>query len=710
MIDEQAPKSEGEELETYLLKLVNDELPTSIGFDFDADLTDQREMALEYYKGQMRDVPAMPNRSKAVSMDVRDGIQAILPDLMDIFTGTDEVLVFSPRSEDDVEQAQQETEYLQHVIFNENDGWRIFYEWFLDALQAKTGVVKYGTDEGDTPKTEEFEGKTASEVELLSQEGEIIKLEPCDDLDEMNMAGEPLYDVKIQYPQEDGRVWIMNVAPEDITVGRDTIKISDATYCAVRARPRAQDLIADGIDKAKVDMLSSWSPSGEEAEQQARDTVDETVQTTGPSVFSMRQVEVIEHYIRILDKDGERLFCVLTGGNDASQILLRYEEIGRIPLAVITPYIVSHRFYGNSVADFLMDIQRIKSTLQRMTLDSGYFALNQRVEVSEADSGEDTVEHLLRNEPGVPVVSKTGNAIRPIPSPGLGFDTLSHLEYFSTVAEERTGIVRGAQGLNPDTLHDTASGAMALLSRAQKRIRLIARTFAETGVKDLFLGVHALLRQNASKARIVRLRGKWVPVNPSEWSSRENMSIEIGRGAGNEEHNIAAMNAVAAMQAQIVQAQGGTSGPIVKMDQIYATATKTAEQYGIKAPEKFFADPEDAPPAPPQPDPAQMAAEAKMQMEQEKLQIDQANNQAKMVMDQEKAANDYQLQVMKIEADTQLKREQLMAELDLKREQLAAELELKREQMAAEMALKIQFSNAGDTSVSSDVNFGGEPG
>jgi hypothetical protein len=74
--------------------------------------------------------------------------------------------------------------------------------------------------------------------------------------------------------------------------------------------------------------------------------------------------------------------------------------------------------------------------------------------------------------------------------------------------------VRNAQGLNPDTLHDTAKGAMMLLSAAQKRTRMIARVLAETLIKPLFLGLHACIRQNSQATKEAQLLGKWVPVRP----------------------------------------------------------------------------------------------------------------------------------------------------------------------------------------------------
>jgi hypothetical protein len=186
-----------------------------------------------------------------------------------------------------------------------------------------------------------------------------------------------------------------------------------------------------------------------------------------------------------------------------------------------------------------------------------------------------------------------------------GFDALSSLEYFQTKAEQRTGIVRAAQGLTPDTLHETARGALALLTQAQKRTRMIARVFAETGIKDLFLGVHDLVRQHATKAETVRLTGGWVQVDPTSWGSRKDMTVEIGLGASGGEHELQALQALQPVFAQDHQAQGGPKGPLITLQNVYALLKRTIEKGGIKSADPYITDPSTAPqqaqPAPPPP-------------------------------------------------------------------------------------------------------------
>jgi hypothetical protein len=344
--------------------------------------------------------------------------------------------------------------------------------------------------------------------------------------------------------------------------------------------------------------------------------VSETDQPSG-GVGDLAIVEVIEHYIRVLDGDKLTIWKVLTGNNEA--VVLDTEQVDRIPFADLCPYPESHRFYGRSLADLLVEIQRIKTALTRMLLDSGYFALNQRNIVTDAGSNDYTLADVLDNRPGLPIRAKTADAVTPVQASGLGFDAFAALEYFSTAAEQRTGVVRNAQGLNPDSLHDTASGAMALMSAAQRRTRMIARRFAE-GLKRMYIGVHAELQSApGTKQAVVRLRNKWVTVDPTQWGAREDMTVEVGLGAGKDQQ-MAMLGMVKDMMQSIVEGQGGFHGPVVTPANVYALAERMTSAAGLKGGERYWTDPATQQPPPAPPNPALIAEQAKMQIEQAKLQ------------------------------------------------------------------------------------------
>ena len=108
-----------------------------------ARLAEERADAMDYYLGDMRkDMPAQDGRSRAVSSDVADTIEGLMPNLMDIFAGSDEVVRFEPVGPEDEAAASQETDYVNHVFMQQNPGFMILYSFIKDALLSKVGIVK----------------------------------------------------------------------------------------------------------------------------------------------------------------------------------------------------------------------------------------------------------------------------------------------------------------------------------------------------------------------------------------------------------------------------------------------------------------------------------------------------------------------------------------------------------------------------------------
>lgn len=659
-----------------LLAILEAERRNSIGFDQDDELADEREKALDYYKGKMPDLPTLPNRSRAVSSDVADAVETILPDLVEIFVGED-VASFTPIGPEDEEGAKQETDYINHVFFEQNHGFMVLLTMFKDALLVKTGVGKWWWEDARYGDDEVFENQTAIQAQSLANYGEIVSIEPQE-----GMFPEPLYTVTLRKLEKPGCVRVKAFPPDDFTVARDTVNLAEATYCALRSRRRAQDLILEGVAREIVDKLGVTG-EGDEIDK-ARDTADETDEEV-EGIGDLREVEVVEHYIRLEGK----LYRVVTGNNEG--VVVDKEEIDHIPVAAVTPYIVTHRFYGESVADKLLEFQRIKTTLTRMALDSAFFALNQRFSVNVNKATDDTLSDLLRNEPMAPVRVNDDGAVTPLGSPGLGFDAFGALEYFETMAEKRTGIVRNAQGLNPDTLHDTAKGMEAMVAAANKRVRMIARVFAETGVKDMFLGIHNLIRKNVSSTVKARLRNTWVDLDPTNWGVRNDMVIEIGVGSSGVDQEIARLRGVGDFLERIRQDPEYAS--LVTRENVYNLTRRTIEKSGFKAPELFITDPAQLQPQQPGEDPAQVEAQMQAQLEAAKLQ------------------RDMQLEQVRSQTQLQIAREKAQIEAELEREKLFARLELEREQLRAEIALKRELAMISSVAPGpADVRVGGEPG
>lgn len=714
-----------------LLSILSAQRANSVGFDNDTSITSDRVRALDYYKGEYegqvkKDMPAGDNRSSMVTTEVADAIETALPDLLEMFIGGDDVVTFRPFDEADEDAARQETDYIRHVVFGQNDGFGLFYNGFKDALMSKLGVWHFYWDGEAEYKEYETECYDYQLAELENDGVEILGYEPAgltsSDSADMSPDGPVLLNVTCRKMVRNGSVVIEVVAPEDFTTSSSTIKLQDTGYCAMRSRSSVQDLIADGYDADKVAKLRA--DRGNDEVSYARDTVDENGNQSDGSVDELQEIEIVKHYIR-LDVEGTgkpQIWMITTGGDEA--VILGKEKRSRIEFAAITPFPMPHRFIGQSLADKTIGIQRWKTHLTRMLNDSATYSTSQRQEVSQSEIVEGiTLEQLIDNQPGSPVVTKNGQGLRPIQTAPPAFDMLGAMEYVNTVGESRHGVVRNAQGLNPDTLHDTKGGAEILIAAAQKRIRLMGRLFAEGGVRDLFLGVHDLLRSNATMRDTIRLRDKWVDVNPSAWERRKDMVVDIGVGSGGRERDVAVMREAISYIGGLVQLQGGQAdGPWVTKENIYALADQFFDRLGIKAPERFLTDPTTQDQQPPQeqpPGPEMLKLQADQQAKQAELQMKQAESQAKLQMSARDAQAKAALATQKAEMDThvvreraaldaQLSREKAEAEIRLSREKMHAEQQLARERMALEIQLereKIQILGAANIDVGAgDVN------
>ena len=678
-----------------LLSILAAEKQSSIGFENASELEAKRNKALEYSRGVMTDVPSLPNRSAASSSDIMDSIETILPDLLEIFTGGEDVATFPPRGHEDEEAAKQETDYVNYVVFSKNDGFHLAYTAIKDALQVDTGVFEVWWQDEEATQEESFDGITAIQLQMLEQDGYTIT-------DKTSLGvqadGVETFNVEAEYSYDAGCIKIATIDPANLSVAADTVRVRDATYACVRSYPRAQALLDQGFDPELVDKLTDHLSRGNDQNEQSRDLNNESQGTWGraptdPATRMMRTVEVHKHWIR-LDADGDgktELWRVQT--DNECKVILDKRKVSRIGLACGTPFIQTHRFYGEALAYRLIEVQKIKTALIRMMLDSGYFAMNQRVEVAKDLSVDETIDDLIRNEPGVPIRVARPGAVNPVSAGQLGFDVQAALEYTATIAEQRTGIVRNAQGLNPDTLHDTAKGALALMTMAQKRVRMIARVLAETMFKDLYLNVHALAREHSTRSEKIRLNGKYVDIDPSQFGARADMSIEVGLGSGGKEAELINLNRLLEIQEKYVLARGGFGGSVQEQN-FYNLVKRFTERSGFKAPEMFFTDPAQAPPEPPKPDPEMMKVQAQIEGDKAKLQAQTQN-------DQQKAAAQMEVERFKAGQEAELAKQKAVFEAQLAREKAAFEMEMEGKRMTMEMDMARQ-RNAHDMTISKE--------
>ena len=629
-----------------------------------------RASATKYYRGEPFGNEE-EGRSQVVSMDVRDTVQAIMPSLMRIFHGSDRTVEYVPQSAEDVASAKQATEYANYVINRDNNGFLHMHAAFKDALIRKVGVLKCYWDDQTKFETHDFTGLDDNALNALmmepSAEIEIVASEPLGEpmMDEMTgqMVMPPMvHSARVTYIHPDGRVRLEAVPPEEFLISREAKSIEESDYVAHRRILTVSELVAMGYDYDEVESLSSsHEDMTTNVERLTRNAQldNELNERNDPA---MRKVLYVENYIKV-DYDGDgiaELRKVCTAG-DANKILMN-EPCAMVPFASFCPDPEAHDFFGMSIADTVADIQRIKSNIMRNTLDSLAMSIHPRMAVTE---GMVNIEDAMSTEVGSVIRQRQAGGVQMLAMPFVGREAFPVLQYMDELKEARTGISKASAGLDAGALQSsTAAAVNATVSAAQQHIEMIARIFAETGMKQLYKIVLHLLTTHQDQPRVVRLTNEFVPIDPRAWNANMDVSINIALGKGSDTERMVMLKQIGDMQKEAIT-QMGPINPLTDMVKLSNTLKAMTELAGFKDASQFWSDP------------------TQFQPPQEEKKPD-LNEQLIMVQIQQ-----IQADMQKKAAELSLERDKMIMEDDRKRDELDADLFVKAEEMKAKYGTQL---------------------
>ena len=641
--------------------IVQDAIASAVDF-VESEISQDRIKAQRYYDGEV-DLGYEDGRSKVVATKVRDTVRAVKPSLMRIFLSTAKPVEFVPHGPEDVAMADQATEFMHHE-FTRLNGYRVINDAFQDALVKKQGIVKAYWMTYPEAEIYTFTDLNDDELAYLTDDDEVSVLEQTTEMsismDEMGMEIEtPSHSIKISRQQERGELCIESVPPEEFFVNRDARNLKDAYLVAHRTEMRAGDLIAMGYDPEVVLDLNSFDNGSEmtEAEVHERrgydlDTSDEDEQDP-----SMKNVTVTEAYMRI-DADGTGipvLHKITCGGT--SYEMLDFEPCDELPFAKFEIDPEPHTFYGRSLAEIVMDDQDAATSILRSILDNVAMTNNPRLAVIE---GAANIDDVLNNEIGAIVRMRQAGAVQDLSVPFTAGQTLGALTYLDGLVETKTGVSRASMGLDPDAMQSTTKAAVqATVQAAAGQVEVMVRNLAD-GMRDLFGIMLRLSNKNVDEEQMMRMNGTFVPVDPRVWDSSMDVSINVGLGTGREEEKVMALNQALQMQTMVYQTYGPMNG-LVSMTNIRNTLADQLAVAGIRNADRYFA-------------PITEEIEAQMLQQQQEAQAQQGEaadpNAAFLQAEQMKAQAKMQTDMAKLQLDTQ----KAAAEDDLKRDQMAQDL------------------------------------
>jgi hypothetical protein len=590
----------------------NDEVATKcIGWlrDYSADMSKLQTARESAHKGYMSEPYGneVEGRSQVVMSDVFNTIESLMPSLMRIFAGTDNVVQVEPQGEGDEEKAKLMAELVNWQSKKCFNSFIVFHDWFKDALLYKLGVVKYYWLKEKKTKQREFKGLTPEEYAAITAN-------PSFEIDSEEMGEDGLYNVKGKEVTETSKPMVEVLPPEEFIFNVRAKDLKDS-FCAHKKKVHVATLKKYGVSKADVaDTIAEMS--GENLENRR-------FRDLGGKNFLVDDddedfVYIYECYYNEYDKDGEPqpIKAVIMGNRVIDREDNKY---GRPPFRELSAIRLTHRVVGRSFYDLAGEVQKLKTALVRYILDNIYYQNNGQKVVNPHKINIDDL--FSQNMPGgiirtLDANTPVGDAIFPVPTSPLPPQVFGFLEYADgSILENRTGVTRYNQGLDSDTLNKTATGISQILAQSQQRIELVARLLAETGVKGLYEDIVQMNLDFFDMPMAVKLNEKWQTIRPEDIDGKYDINIDVGIGTGTKEMIVQQL-----MTMLDVYLKGLLTAGIVTTEHVSELVKAIWENMGFKNASKFVPDAEDPERQEKPVDPMQ-EMQTQMQMMQAQLQM-----------------------------------------------------------------------------------------
>lgn len=608
-----------------------------------AELSAQRTLNIDLYLGNDVD-PAPDGESSVVDRAVFEAVQWILPSLCRIFANGDDVVSLVPMNEGDVEQAKQESAYLNWLVTTKHPWFELFLEWATDALLTKNAYFLVYRNTKRSVEIEKYQGQTRMGLAYLLDDPSVELIDSreyqADDLPPEPvlgpdgqpmmqvvgvdpMTGQPvaqpvmgpamLYDAVIRRASDTKDLVIRVLPPERVKVDQNTYTWrvdGGCDYFEYYEDTTISDLRKQGFD-VPDDLAADFEL--ETQEEAARDQFGETRIDWRPTDPSMRRVRARMVWLRV-DADGDGKAELLQMLRVGARILAA-EEVSRIPAASGVACPLPHRHIGLAVADMTVDIQRINTVLLRQGLNNLYLSNNPQKIVNEALVNID--DALISRPGGLIRSTDIDKGIRYEQAPFVFPQAVEGLQYMAGVAQNRTGVNNGFAGVDSASLNNIQPGTVnQLSSMAAERVVQIARVLA-FAIEDLFSIVHEQVLKMGHKRETLQIAGKWVEVDPGSWKKRDSFKIAVAFAAGNKDAQIGRLMALAQKQVEALQ----LGLPVVTPENYYTTLMELTKAIDFTATDRFWTDPVKMPPKPPPPPPtdlvkAQMDNQTKIQLQQ----------------------------------------------------------------------------------------------
>ena len=492
---------------------------------------DVYEASKDYYEKKF---PKLSKQTDLVSYDMWSTVQWAIPPIMSAFFGGDEIVNIVGREAEDAKSGEQMKKLIQYQILKQNAGFVTFKHWCEDALALELGILKcYWKRETETEEHEEVLPPYRLEEMMAAPEVQIVNVS------EPDTFGDVLVKYTISRVLENRPVLEM-VRPVDIRWSPGARTLHEANFVAQRKIVTADHLrrmAAKGIYEKKgveAAIEDAEDITYSTLELRMNPELEDGDDTSGDSARS--NLVLYECYTKIdADQDGllEDLIVTVCGGE-----LLRVSEnhYGRIPFFELSPNKDPYKVYPTlGFSEVVGELQHLKTALIRQVTVN--LALNNEPR-TYVDDVKVNLDDLVENRQFIRVHGNPSQAIHSQAIQPIASWTMPFFEYIETLLEQWIGRTRYNQGLDARSLNKTASGMNMIMKASTQRIGQIIRTFAETGVGDLFRFLIKLNQKYITQDQVIRLMNEPIRISLDDLNGTLDIDVNIEVGLGEKQQTI----------------------------------------------------------------------------------------------------------------------------------------------------------------------------
>jgi hypothetical protein len=662
------------EKDRELINALHEEVQMSEGYDSD-ELGANREQALNYYYGHESAAPPTPGNSAVQSLDVADMVESIMSQVLPAFEQED-VVMFEAMSEQDEDQAAQETAAVNYMIMERNRGFVLFSEAIKDALLLRNGITKVWMDERVDVQTDSYTNLSPDALmafTMQQQPGidiEVVKADTNDD---------GSYNATIKITTTSQKLRVSSVDPTRflITQNHDSIYLDDCPFVAERDYPTRSDLVERGYSKKIVDGLASITYDDQTDNLTRNRNQDYDNQATSRE---METIEVYDCYYRY-DYDGDGI-AELRHVVMADRELLENEPADFVPYASGTPLLQPHRWNGMSIFDKLKQVQDVKTLTLRQWVNNVFSANNARVVYR---AGAVNMDDLLNAQQGGAVAAENPDDVVPFPFIDTGASSAALMDYMDKCRSERGGASLDMMGAEAQIVGETAHGIERQYTAKEQLAAYMCRTLAETLVATTFLNVHKAMRLYMQQPVQFKTGGNWLQTNPSQWQERDAVKVKQGLSTNERMMKSQALAQITMLQQQMLQ--GGMGGILTDQNKLHNALMDLSKASGLPDADRYWIDPES-------PESIQVQQQVQQQQQQQQqMQMQQAQMQNDMMamqaaFEKYKHDTDLALEYYKANLDSEVEEAKILgaATADLQKTQLQGEISERQADISARAA------------------------